>query len=203
MGLWNFAKDKPRRTRVERPLALAGSGLTYTVRDMSESADTSKTPVSPPQAHPVQAPAPRVPPPDAVEFAPGVRVAESAMRLQYARSSGPGGQNVNKVNTKAEAWLPLDAIYGLSPRAMARLRQMAGKRLTTAGEIHIASDTERTQEANRAAVLDRLRALLGQAAREPKVRRKTRPSRAAKQRRLESKRRRSQVKSNRRGKGEE
>lgn len=147
----------------------------------------------------VPRPSPPQPPPEAVEFVPGVRIVESAMRFRYARSSGPGGQNVNKVNTKAEAWLPLDAIYGLGERATARLRQMAGKRLTVAGEIHIAADTERTQEANRAAVLDRLRALLTQAAREPKVRRKTKPSRAAKRRRLESKRRRSVVKSNRRG----
>ena len=169
---------------------------------MSESADASKPAVSeqrpapaPPAALP---PPPRVAPPDAAEVVPGVRLAESAMRFRYARSSGPGGQNVNKVNTKAELWVPLDALYGLGDRGMARLRQMAGKRLTTAGEIHIASDTERTQEANRAAVLQRLRDLLAQAAREPKVRRKTKPSRAARQRRLESKRRRSDVKSNRR-----
>lgn len=155
---------------------------------MSDSAPEFVPCPSPPQA-----------PPEAIEFVPGVRVVESAIRFRYARSSGPGGQNVNKVNSKAEAWLPLDAVYGLGERATARLRQMAGKRLTVAGEIHIAADTERTQEANRAAVLDRLRALLTQAAREPKARRKTRPSRAAKRRRLESKRRRSEVKSNRRG----
>jgi ribosome-associated protein len=143
-------------------------------------------------------PLPPPPPPDAAELVPGVRVSESAMRFQYARSSGPGGQNVNKLNTKAELWVPLDAIYGLRDRAMARLQQMAGKRLTVAGEIHISSDTERTQEANRAAVLDRLKALLSQAVREPKPRRKTRPSRAAKQRRLEAKKRRGEVKSNRR-----
>lgn len=132
-----------------------------------------------------------------VEIIPGIHVAESAMRFQYARSRGPGGQNVNKVNTKTDLWIPLDAIFGLSERARSRLRQMAGKRLTTAEEIHIASDSERTQEANRAAVIERLKALLAQAVREPKARRKTRPSKASKQRRLEGKRRRGEIKSNR------
>jgi ribosome-associated protein len=141
-------------------------------------------------------------PPDAIEIVPGVRLCESAMRFRYARSSGPGGQNVNKVNTKAELWVPLDALFGLSERATSRLIQMAGKRLTSAGEIHISSDTHRTQEANREAVIERLRELLRQAVREPKVRRKTQPSRAARQRRLESKRRRGAVKANRRDAGE-
>jgi ribosome-associated protein len=130
---------------------------------------------------------------------PGVRVVESSIRFRYARSSGPGGQNVNKVNTKAELWVSLDDLFGLTPRALDRLKQMAGKRLTGAGEIHIASDTERTQEANRTAVLDRLRALLAQAVHEPKARRKTKPSRASKRRRLDAKRRRGEVKANRRG----
>lgn len=138
------------------------------------------------------------PAPDGVEVAPGVRAPESALRFQYARSSGPGGQNVNKVNTKAELWVPVSALTGLTDRAVGRLRAMAGRRLTAAGEIHIAADTERTQEGNRSAVLDRLRELLVQAMHEPKPRRKTRPSRAAKQRRLESKRRRGEVKSMRR-----
>jgi ribosome-associated protein len=143
--------------------------------------------------------APPVPPPDAIEIVRGVRVVESSIRFRYARSSGPGGQNVNKVNTKAELWVSLDALYGLTPRALDRLKQMAGKRLTAAGEIHIASDTERTQEANRAAVMDRLRALLAQAVHEPKARRKTKPSRASRRRRLDAKKRRGEIKANRRG----
>ena len=128
-----------------------------------------------------------------------MRILDSAVRFQYARSSGPGGQNVNKLNTKADLWVPLHALYGLTDRAMARLKQMAGKRLTVAEEIHIASDTERTQEANRAAVLERLTDLLKQAVHEPKKRRKIKPSKAAKQRRLDSKKRRSDIKSGRRG----
>ena len=134
-----------------------------------------------------------------LELAPGVRAPESAIRWQYARSSGPGGQNVNKVNTKAELWLPLAAIMGLSHRAVARLRLHAGKRLLATDELHIASDTHRTQEANRLAVLQRLRELLVQAMHEPKIRRKTKPSRGARERRLQAKKRRSEIKSQRQG----
>lgn len=106
---------------------------------------------------------------------------------------------MNKVNTKAEMWLPVAALIGLTQRATDRLRTLAGKRLTAADELHISSDSERTQEANRAAVLERLRKLLLEAIHEPKPRRKSKPSRAARQRRLESKRRRSEVKARRRG----
>src|SRR5436309_8771030 len=92
-----------------------------------------------------------------ITLAPGVTVPESALRLQYSRSGGPGGQNVNKVNTRVQLWVPLAAIVGLSERAVARLRTLAGSRLTIADDIHIAAETERTQERNRQAVLDRLR----------------------------------------------
>ena len=135
---------------------------------------------------------------DGLELAPGVTAPSSSVRWNFARSSGPGGQNVNKVNTKAELWIAVQAIVGLSSRAVGRLRGLAGRRLTIADEIHIAADTERTQEANRAAALQRLRELLIEAMHEPKPRRKTRPSRAARQRRLDSKRRRSETKSRRR-----
>jgi ribosome-associated protein len=141
-------------------------------------------------------------PPGGIELAPGVRVPESAIRLQYARSGGPGGQNVNKLNTKAELWVPVAAMIGLTDRARERLKTLAGHRLTLAGEIHIASDTRRTQEFNRAEVFERLRELILQARHEPKRRKKTKPSRASKQRRLEAKRRRGDVKSNRRWAGD-
>jgi ribosome-associated protein len=161
-------------------------------------------PSDPQQPRDGESPQPPVPSaPEGVELAPGVRAPESAIRMQFARSGGPGGQNVNKVNTKAELWVRLDAITGMSPRAIARLRDLAGRRLTDAGEIHIAAETERRQQANRAAALERLRELIVAAMREPKVRRRTKPSRAARQRRLESKRRRSDIKSKRRsGPGE-
>ena len=136
---------------------------------------------------------------DGVELAPGISAPASAIRWQFARSSGPGGQNVNKVNTKAELWLPVDALVGLSGRAIGRLRNLAGRRLTAADEIHIAADTERSQDANRSAALQRLRELLIEAMHEPKPRRKTRPTKASRQRRLESKRRRSETKARRSG----
>jgi ribosome-associated protein len=155
-----------------------------------------------PQISPTGASA--APPGEGVELAPGIRVPESALRFQYARSGGPGGQNVNKVNTKAEAWISVAALTagGLSERAAGRLAALAGRRLTDAGEIHIASDTHRTQRDNREAVFERFRELLLAAIHEPKARRKRKPSRAAKQRRLESKRHRSAIKGNRRA-GEE
>jgi ribosome-associated protein len=121
------------------------------------------------------------------------------MRFQFARSGGPGGQNVNKLNTKAELWVPLAALSGLGVRAAARLRTLAGRRLTSNDELHLTAETERTQEGNRSAVLERLRHLLLEALHEPKPRRKTKPTRGSKKRRLESKRRRSEVKSRRRG----
>jgi ribosome-associated protein len=136
--------------------------------------------------------------PPGLEVAPGIRVTEDNVRLQYARSSGPGGQNVNKVNTKTELWIPVAALIGLSDSARERLTKMAGHRLTQSGEIHIAADNHRTQEANRAEAFERLRELLLQAMHEPKRRRKTKPSKGAKQRRINSKKHRGEIKSNRR-----
>ena len=155
---------------------------------MSESAGKK---VAPPQLVAAE--------PAADEVAPGVRIPPSAMRVQFARSGGPGGQNVNKLNTKAELWVPLNAILGLSGRAMVRLRSLAGRRLTAAGELHLTAETERTQESNRAAVMERLRQLLVEAMHEPKPRRPTKPSKASKRRRLEAKKKRSEVKSRRSG----
>jgi ribosome-associated protein len=137
-----------------------------------------------------------------ITLAPGVTVPESAVRLQYSRSGGPGGQNVNKVNTRVQLWVPLAAIAGLSESSVTRLRTLAGSRLTIADDIHIAAETERTQERNRQAVLDRLRELILTAVKEPRRRRKTKPSRGAKERRLKGKRLRSEIKSRRQGRGD-
>jgi ribosome-associated protein len=136
--------------------------------------------------------------PPGMQLAPGVRVDESQLRLQYARSSGPGGQNVNKVNTKTELWVPIAALTGLTERARLRLASLAGYRLTQAGEIHIAADNHRTQEANRTEAFDRLRQLIVSAMHEPKPRRKTKISKGAKRRRVDAKKRRGEIKSNRR-----
>jgi len=134
-----------------------------------------------------------------VELAPGVTIPRDALRLQYARSGGPGGQNVNKLNTKAEIWVPVMAIRGLREGAIARLRDAAGNRLTKADEIHLAAEGERSQEGNRLDVMERLREMIVRAKVEPKRRRKTKPSASAKRKRLESKKRRGEIKAQRRG----
>ena len=95
------------------------------------------------------------PEPSPSELAGGVHALPGALRYQFSRGGGPGGQNVNKLNTKAEIWVPISAIIGLTDRARDRLTALAGHRLTQAGEIHIASDTHRTQRANREAVFER------------------------------------------------
>lgn len=130
-----------------------------------------------------------------------VAVAPTDVKWQFARGSGPGGQNVNKVNTKAELWLAVDDIDGLTGPARDRLRQLAGRRLTADDRVHLASDESRSQEGNRQAVIERLREKIVQAMHEPKVRRKTRPTYSSKQRRLTEKKRRGETKSNRRAGG--
>ena len=129
------------------------------------------------------------------QVAPGVAAPPGALRLQFARSSGPGGQNVNKLNTKAELWVRIDLLDGLSDAARLRLRTASGRRMTTAGTLHLTSESHRGQEANRLAVFERLREMIVRAKVEPKVRRKTKISRAAKAKRLEQKKRRGQIKS--------
>ncbi len=143
------------------------------------------------------------PAPSGTELVPGVRVPEAALRWQFSRSSGPGGQNVNKVNTKAELWIALPALSMIHADALQRLRKLAGKRLTKADELHLVGETGRTQEDNRHDVLERLRAMLILAMQPVRKRRKTRPTAGSRQRRLQSKRKRGEIKSNRRGESKE
>jgi ribosome-associated protein len=138
-------------------------------------------------------------PASALQIAANVWVPEPAMRFQFARSGGPGGQHVNKVNTKAELWVSVGSIVGMSPDAVGRLRRLAGRRLTAADEIHIISEASRSQESNRSAAIERFIELVRAALVVPKPRRRTKPSKAARQRRIDSKKRRGQTKANRRG----
>lgn len=139
---------------------------------------------------------PPILPPALIELG-RVRVPTAAVRFQYSRSSGPGGQHVNKTSTRCELWLGVSAIVGLSDSARVRLRAAAGSKLTQADEIHMAADESRSQEGNRSTAVDRLRELIVKAMAEPKRRRKTKPSYGAKMRRLESKKHRAEVKRNR------
>src|SRR6266487_2737908 len=91
-----------------------------------------------------------------LEVGPGVFLSSAGMRFQFARSGGPGGQNVNKLNTKAELWVRPQELRGMHPGAVGRLRALAGKGLTKGGEIHIVAETARTQEGNRGAVMEKL-----------------------------------------------
>ncbi len=129
-----------------------------------------------------------------VRLAPGIWTDRSELRFAFSRSSGPGGQNVNKVNTKTELRVNVLAIHGLTETALKRLTKLAGRRLTADGDILLISERERTQEANRTACLMRLREMVIAALVEPIRRRKTRPTRGSQQRRMESKKLRSRIK---------
>ena len=118
----------------------------------------------------------------------------ASAELDYARSGGPGGQNVNKVNSKAIARVRLDAVLGLSGAEAAMAAERLSGRLTTSGELVVQSDEERDQGRNRETAIARLFSIIAGAARLPKPRKPTKPTRASKERRLASKRSRSESK---------
>jgi ribosome-associated protein len=127
----------------------------------------------------------------------------SAARAEFSRSGGPGGQNVNKVNTKVTLRISLDELEGLSDTEITRLRETLASRITGDGELVIAASEERSQRTNLERAYNRMEALIANAARLPRLRRPTKPSRAAREERLHSKHYQGAKKANRRYKPEE
>ncbi|HVV81611.1 MAG TPA: alternative ribosome rescue aminoacyl-tRNA hydrolase ArfB [Kofleriaceae bacterium] len=135
--------------------------------------------------------------PDRLIITPRVAIPVDELRFAFARSSGPGGQNVNKVASKVELrWTPGDST-ALGPDDRAWLLAKLGGRLTTEGELIVVSEKTRDQLVNRGDATDKLVAIVRAALVRPKPRKATKPSRRAKERRLGAKKRRADVKSGR------
>jgi len=111
----------------------------------------------------------------------------SAAEASFSRSGGPGGQNVNKLNTKVTLRLRLSDTMGLSESELAKARELLANRITGDDEIVIHADEERSQRTNLERAYSRLVSLISEAARLPKRRRPTKPSQAAREQRLQSK----------------
>jgi ribosome-associated protein len=133
-----------------------------------------------------------------LEISPSVVIPDSELSFAFVRASGPGGQNVNKVSSAAQLRFDLAGSSALSDPAKNRLRALAGRRLTDDGAILIIARNQRSQEHNRREALERLAELVRRALVAPKTRKATKPSRASKERRLQSKTRQQQTKQGRR-----
>jgi ribosome-associated protein len=129
-----------------------------------------------------------------------ISIDERELEEQFVRSSGPGGQNVNKLETAVQLRFDVRHSPSLPDGVRARLEKLAGSRLTKDGVMVIIAQRHRTQERNRQDALDRLLDLIRQAAVVPKRRRPTKPTLGSKKRRLESKKRRGTIKGLRQGK---
>ncbi len=133
-----------------------------------------------------------------MEISPSLTLPDSELTFEFVRASGPGGQNVNKVATAVQLRFNVRASPSLTEDVKARLIHLAGRRMTADGVLVIEAKRYRAQEQNRADAELRLMALIQKALVPPKKRRPTRPSAAAKAKRLEEKRQRGEIKRARR-----
>src|SRR5205085_2118917 len=129
-----------------------------------------------------------------------IRIDESELEESFVRSSGPGGQNVNKLSTAVQLRFDVRRSPSLPNDVALRLMRLAGSRMTKDGVLVLIAQNHRTQERNRAEARDRLVALIQEAAVKPVPRRATKPTKASRQRRIEGKKRRSGIKALRRTK---
>jgi ribosome-associated protein len=122
-----------------------------------------------------------------VEINENLTLPDRDLTWSFVRASGPGGQNVNKVATAAQLRFDLEGTESLAPAVKQRLRALAGRRLSGDGSLIIAARNQRTQEGNRREASERLAELVRRALVAPKTRRPTRPTRASRERRLDTK----------------
>jgi ribosome-associated protein len=136
----------------------------------------------------------------AIRITDSISIDDSEIEESFVRSSGPGGQNVNKLSTAVQLRFDVRRSPSLPNDVAVRLMRLAGKRMTKDGVLVLIAQNHRTQERNRAEALERLVKLVQEAAVAPVPRRPTKPTRASRRERLESKKRRSGIKALRRSK---
>jgi len=132
-----------------------------------------------------------------IEITPSIHINPSEIEEQFIRAAGPGGQKVNKTESAVQLRFNARFSRALSNPQFLRLKELAGRRMTDDGILVITARQFRTQEQNRRDAMDRLIELIREAAEPPKYRRPTKPSKAAKKRRMEGKRRQGDLKKTR------